>query len=88
MAPFTSRVADYTGTGRFLDVYLQNLIPLPDGRAAPRRSGHGRRSRQAVQEPLEPAGRQPAAHHQVTRGRPVARPVRGHGTIGIWTYAS
>jgi phospholipid/cholesterol/gamma-HCH transport system substrate-binding protein len=29
MAPFTGEVADYTGSGRFFDVYLQNLVPLP-----------------------------------------------------------
>jgi phospholipid/cholesterol/gamma-HCH transport system substrate-binding protein len=29
MAPFAAEVADYTGTGRFFDVYLQNLVPLP-----------------------------------------------------------
>jgi phospholipid/cholesterol/gamma-HCH transport system substrate-binding protein len=29
MAPFAAEAADYTGTGRFFDVYLQNLIPLP-----------------------------------------------------------
>ncbi len=29
MAPFATEAADYTGTGRFFDVYLQNLIPLP-----------------------------------------------------------
>jgi phospholipid/cholesterol/gamma-HCH transport system substrate-binding protein len=31
MAPFVSEAADFTGSGRFLDVYLQNLIPLPSG---------------------------------------------------------
>jgi phospholipid/cholesterol/gamma-HCH transport system substrate-binding protein len=29
MSPFVSEAADYTGTGRFFDVYLQNLVPLP-----------------------------------------------------------
>jgi phospholipid/cholesterol/gamma-HCH transport system substrate-binding protein len=29
MAPFTGEVADFTGSGRFFDVYLQNLVPLP-----------------------------------------------------------
>jgi phospholipid/cholesterol/gamma-HCH transport system substrate-binding protein len=29
MAPFVSGVSDYTGNGRWFDVYLQNLIPLP-----------------------------------------------------------
>lgn len=29
MAPFVTEAADFTGTGRWFDVYLQNLIPLP-----------------------------------------------------------
>lgn len=31
MAPFVTEAADYTGTGRWFDVYIQNLIPLPPG---------------------------------------------------------
>lgn len=31
MAPFAAGAADYTGTGRWFDVYLQNLIPVPVG---------------------------------------------------------
>jgi phospholipid/cholesterol/gamma-HCH transport system substrate-binding protein len=31
MGPFASEVSDFTGNGRWFDVYLQNLIPLPTG---------------------------------------------------------
>jgi phospholipid/cholesterol/gamma-HCH transport system substrate-binding protein len=39
MAPFAAEAADYTGTGRFFDVYLQNLIPLPASVKLPGTSG-------------------------------------------------
>jgi phospholipid/cholesterol/gamma-HCH transport system substrate-binding protein len=39
MAPFATEAADYTGTGRFFDVYLQNLIPLPASVKLPGTSG-------------------------------------------------
>lgn len=39
MAPFTGEVADFTGTGRWFDVYLQNLIPLPASVKLPGASG-------------------------------------------------
>jgi phospholipid/cholesterol/gamma-HCH transport system substrate-binding protein len=36
---FVNEAADYTGTGRFFDVYLQNLIPLPASMNIPGGSG-------------------------------------------------
>ncbi|HEY0539143.1 MAG TPA: MCE family protein [Actinoallomurus sp.] len=39
MAPFANEVADYTGTGRWFDVYLQNLVPLPASVNIPGASG-------------------------------------------------
>jgi phospholipid/cholesterol/gamma-HCH transport system substrate-binding protein len=39
MAPFTGEVADFTGTGRWFDVYLQNLVPLPASVSLPGGSG-------------------------------------------------
>jgi phospholipid/cholesterol/gamma-HCH transport system substrate-binding protein len=41
MAPFASGVSDYTGTGRWFDVYLQNLIPLPTSVNIPGLGGTG-----------------------------------------------
>jgi phospholipid/cholesterol/gamma-HCH transport system substrate-binding protein len=47
MAPFVTGVSDYTGSGRWFDVYLQNIVPLPvsvklpgtpSGTPAPKRS--------------------------------------------------
>jgi phospholipid/cholesterol/gamma-HCH transport system substrate-binding protein len=37
-------VADFTGTGRWFDVYLQNLIPLPASVKLPGTSGGKNRS--------------------------------------------
>jgi phospholipid/cholesterol/gamma-HCH transport system substrate-binding protein len=31
MAPFVTEASDFTGTGRFFDVYLQNIVPVPTG---------------------------------------------------------
>ena len=39
MAPFVGGAADYTGTGRFFDVYLQNIVPLPSSVKLPGASG-------------------------------------------------
>jgi phospholipid/cholesterol/gamma-HCH transport system substrate-binding protein len=35
MGPFANEVTDLTGNGRWFDVYLQNLVPLPAGVAPP-----------------------------------------------------
>jgi phospholipid/cholesterol/gamma-HCH transport system substrate-binding protein len=40
MAPFAADYTDMTGNGRWFDVYLQNLVPLPAG-IAPPASGSG-----------------------------------------------
>jgi phospholipid/cholesterol/gamma-HCH transport system substrate-binding protein len=39
LGPFANEAADFTGSGRWLDVYLQNLIPLPASVATPSNSG-------------------------------------------------
>jgi phospholipid/cholesterol/gamma-HCH transport system substrate-binding protein len=39
MGPFTGEFADVTGTGRWFDVYLQNIVPLPAGVNIPGGSG-------------------------------------------------
>jgi phospholipid/cholesterol/gamma-HCH transport system substrate-binding protein len=39
MGPFASEVTDMTGTGRWFDVYLQNLVPLPTGVSLPGTTG-------------------------------------------------
>lgn len=40
MGPFASEFADVTATGRWFDVYLQNLVPLPAGVAPPVAGGN------------------------------------------------
>ncbi|MCW2948163.1 MAG: virulence factor Mce family protein [Actinoallomurus sp.] len=51
MGPFTSEVADFTGNGRWLDVYLQNLVPLPASVAPPSTLGGGTQQTAPKQSP-------------------------------------
>jgi phospholipid/cholesterol/gamma-HCH transport system substrate-binding protein len=39
MGPFVNEVSDFTGNGRWFDVYLQNLIPVPVSIAPPSTGG-------------------------------------------------
>jgi phospholipid/cholesterol/gamma-HCH transport system substrate-binding protein len=57
MAPFVAGASDYTGTGRFLDVYLQNLVPLPTGvrlPGAPGSAGNSGNSGKPSKSPSNP----------------------------------
>jgi phospholipid/cholesterol/gamma-HCH transport system substrate-binding protein len=59
MAPFAAEATDYTGTGRWFDVYLQNLIPFPSsvnlGGGAGSVGGSGKPSK----SPANPPGGNP-----------------------------
>jgi phospholipid/cholesterol/gamma-HCH transport system substrate-binding protein len=51
MAPFVSGAADFTGSGRWLDAYVQNLVPLPASVAPPSTRGDGRPQKAPKQSP-------------------------------------
>ena len=51
LAPFVTGAADFTGTGRWLDVYLQNLVPLPASVAPPSTRGNGTQQKAPKQSP-------------------------------------
>jgi phospholipid/cholesterol/gamma-HCH transport system substrate-binding protein len=53
MAPFTGQFADLTGTGRWFDVYLQNIVPLPAGVNLP--GGSGKQTKIPPSNPLAPS---------------------------------
>ena len=54
MAPFVNGASDYTGTGRFIDVYLQNLIPLPTSVQLPGGPGSAGNSGKPSKSPSNP----------------------------------